>query len=157
GSLVELLEGKLSRAVMDVLARRNGGLFPEPPEISVSCSCPDWASMCKHVAATLYGIGARLDDEPELLFVLRKVDPAELIGRAAANGVISKGTRGAAGSLSTDDLGGLFGIELEGDENDAPATRASERRTTKRRATTGDEPKTRRSRASNDHRKASAS
>jgi uncharacterized Zn finger protein len=32
--------------------------------------------MCKHVAAVLYGIGARIDERPELLFLLRSVVPA---------------------------------------------------------------------------------
>src|SRR5215208_688935 len=82
GSLVELLQGKLSKAVMEVVTRRDGGLFPEPKEIELSCSCPDWADMCKHVAATLYGVGARLDEQPELLFRLRQVDHLELIAQA---------------------------------------------------------------------------
>jgi uncharacterized Zn finger protein len=63
-SLVELLQGKLSRGVMQVLIRPQTALFPSPRDISFECSCPDWAAMCKHVAATLYGVGARLDREP---------------------------------------------------------------------------------------------
>ena len=70
-SVVELLEGKLSRGVMDLLARRGPGLFPEPREISFECSCPDWAYMCKHVAATLYGVGANH------IFVLIVYSPIE--------------------------------------------------------------------------------
>lgn len=114
GSLLELLEGKLSSGVMDLLARRGGGLFPEPSEISVSCSCPDWATMCKHVAATLYGVGARLDDEPELLFRLRQVDPAELIGRAASGEVLRSDARSAElDKMAEAALSDLFGIELD--------------------------------------------
>src|SRR6516164_10246819 len=82
GSLVELLQGRLSKSVMDVVTQRGGGLFPKPAEIKMKCSCPDWAGMCKHVAAVMYGVGARLDDKPELLFVLRKVDHLELIAGA---------------------------------------------------------------------------
>ena len=82
GSLVELLQGRLSKSVMDVVTRRGGGLFPKPAEIKMKCSCPDWAGMCKHVAAVMYGVGARLDDKPELLFLLRKVDHLELIAGA---------------------------------------------------------------------------
>ena len=64
GSLVELLQGKLSKSVMDVVTRHNDGLFPKPAEIEMKCSCPDWAGMCKHVAAVMYGVGARLDESP---------------------------------------------------------------------------------------------
>ncbi len=74
GSLVELLQGKLSKNVMERVCREADGLFPAPREIKMSCSCPDWAGMCKHVAATLYGVGARLDADPDLLFTLRGVD-----------------------------------------------------------------------------------
>ena len=63
-SLVELLQGSLSKGVMEIVTRKGSGLFPSPREISLDCSCPDWATMCKHVAATLYGVGARLDHRP---------------------------------------------------------------------------------------------
>jgi len=72
-SLVELLQGRFSKGVMERICRQRSGLFPAPEEIRFSCSCPDWASMCKHVAAVLYGVGARLDNKPELLFRLRKL------------------------------------------------------------------------------------
>ena len=72
GSLVELLQGRLSTSVMEVVTQRGEGLFPKPAEIKMKCSCPDWAGMCKHVAAVMYGIGARLDNQPELLFLLRE-------------------------------------------------------------------------------------
>ena len=79
GSLLELLQGKMSNEVMTLVTDRDNGLFPLPSEIDLDCSCPDWADMCKHVAAALYGIGARLDEKPELLFHLRGVDHTELI------------------------------------------------------------------------------
>lgn len=82
GSLVELLQGRLSKSVMDLVTQRDKGLFPKPAEIKMKCSCPDWAGVCKHIAAVMYGIGARLDEKPELLFVLRKVDHLELIAGA---------------------------------------------------------------------------
>ena len=82
-SLVGLLQGRLSDAVMRIITDRERGLFPAPSEIKLGCSCPDWADMCKHVAAVLYGVGARLDAHPELLFVLRGVDYLELISAAA--------------------------------------------------------------------------
>ncbi|MBL3591178.1 MAG: hypothetical protein JMN24_15505 [gamma proteobacterium endosymbiont of Lamellibrachia anaximandri] len=74
GSMLELLQGRLSNHVMEIVTDRNKGLFPKPSEIKLSCGCPDWAEMCKHVAAVLYGIGSRLDHQPELLFLLRNVD-----------------------------------------------------------------------------------
>lgn len=81
-SLVELLQGRLSKAVMERICRPGAGLFPSPKEIRFGCGCPDWASMCKHVAAVLYGVGARLDSQPELIFALRRVDPKDLVAQA---------------------------------------------------------------------------
>ena len=85
-SLVELLQGRLSSAVLRIITDRDKGLFPKPSEIEKTCSCPDWADLCKHLAAVLYGVGSRLDQEPELLFVLRGVDHLELIGSATETG-----------------------------------------------------------------------
>ena len=81
-SLIELLQGRFSKGVMERVCRQKTGLFPSPDEIKLSCSCPDWAEMCKHVAAVLYGIGARLDLQPDLLFRLHNVDEKELIAGA---------------------------------------------------------------------------
>src|SRR5713226_6859683 len=81
-SLVELLQGRFSKGVMTRLCEEKTGLFPSPREVLFTCSCPDWASMCKHVAAVLYGIGARLDENPDLLFALRNVNHQELIAKA---------------------------------------------------------------------------
>ncbi len=111
GSIIELLEGRLSERVMQVITHRGEGLFPEPAEIQMKCSCPDWATMCKHVAAVMYGIGARLDQQPELLFTLRNVDHAELIAQAADLAVNRKGA--SRKTLADDVLGDVFGIELE--------------------------------------------
>src|SRR5271154_6389228 len=86
-TLVELLQGQPSTSVMERITRPGTGLFPSPKEITFSCTCPDSAAMCKHVAATLYGVGARLDVEPELLFGLRKVDAKQLIASAGESGV----------------------------------------------------------------------
>jgi uncharacterized Zn finger protein len=115
-SLVELLQGRFSKGVMTRLCEREVGLFPSPKEILFRCSCPDWASMCKHVAAVLYGIGARLDHQPELLFTLRKVDHQDLIA-AAGSELATKGKRPAGTKvLASGDLSEIFGIEM------APAT-----------------------------------
>ena len=110
-SLVELLQGKLSDGVMKVVTRQTG-LFPAPPQIELKCSCPDWAAMCKHVAAVLYGVGARLDEEPELLFMLRGVDAWELVSRAAA-GAITGSKAVAKEKVLSGDLASVFGIDLD--------------------------------------------
>jgi uncharacterized Zn finger protein len=111
-SLVELLQGRLAKGVMDRVCREGDGLFPSPGEIKLSCSCPDWADMCKHVAAALYGIGARLDEKPQLLFVLRGVDENELIANAGTDLPLSKATPHAAKVLDHGDVGALFGLEM---------------------------------------------
>ena len=79
GSILELLSGQLSDGVMNIVCHREQGLFPIQSEIKLSCSCPDWANMCKHVAAVLYGVASRLDHSPEQLFLLRGVNHEELI------------------------------------------------------------------------------
>ena len=111
GSLLELLAGRLSDQVMAVVTDPQSGLFPRVGEMRLSCSCPDWATMCKHVAAVLYGVGARLDHRPELLFTLRGVDQAELVGSAEARTVIGK-ARKSTRTLAESSLGDVFGIEL---------------------------------------------
>jgi uncharacterized Zn finger protein len=111
-TLVELLQGRLSTSVMERITRAGTGLFPSPKEISFSCSCPDSAAMCKHVAATLYGIGARLDSAPELLFGLRKVDARELIARAGEGGTPVQKLPGAGRILDSSKLADVFGIDF---------------------------------------------
>jgi uncharacterized Zn finger protein len=113
-TLVELLQGQLSNSVMERITRPGTGLFPSPKEISFSCSCPDSAAMCKHVAATLYGIGARLDSAPELLFGLRKVDAKELIARAEEGGTPVRKLPGAGRILDSSKLTDVFGIDFGG-------------------------------------------
>ena len=112
-SLVELLQGRLSDAVMEVVTRHGSGLFPVPKQIGFRCSCPDSAYMCKHVAAVLYGIGARFDRQPELLFLLRQVDPQELIRQAGSLPVAETGAAPGGHRLESADLSTLFGIELD--------------------------------------------
>jgi uncharacterized Zn finger protein len=114
-SLVDLLRGKLSREVMDIVTDTRGGMFPAPDEIALDCSCPDWANMCKHVAAVMYGIGARLDAEPALLFTLRGVAPADLLARAAF-GQTKRTTISQERALDPSSLSRIFGIELVDDD-----------------------------------------
>jgi len=113
-TLVELLQGQLSAAVMERITRPGAGLFPSPKEIRFSCSCPDSAAMCKHIAATLYGIGARLDAEPQLLFGLRKVDAKELIIRAGEDDTLPEKAPRAGRILDSSKLAEVFGIDLPG-------------------------------------------
>jgi uncharacterized Zn finger protein len=111
GALLELLQGKLSDNIMSVVTDRQTGLFPKPAEIKFGCNCPDYARMCKHIAAVLYGIGARLDDDPTLLFRLRGVNHEELIDTQVAH---PAGTgKGKSKRLSADSLGDVFGIDLD--------------------------------------------
>jgi uncharacterized Zn finger protein len=114
GSLVELLQGKLSSSVMQVVTSSDGGLFPKPKEIELSCSCPDGAYMCKHVAAVLYGVGTRLDEQPDLLFKLRQVDHLELIVEAG-NALGTADARPGSGetTIAAGDLADVFGIEID--------------------------------------------
>jgi uncharacterized Zn finger protein len=129
-SVVELLEGRLSAGVMARVCAPKTGLFPGPKEISFRCSCPDWAGMCKHVSAVLYGVGARLDSRPELLFLLRSVDPKDLIAKAES-GLRSRKARGAK-VLHADNLSEIFGIDIASPSSDtSPRARrkAAARRT----------------------------
>jgi uncharacterized Zn finger protein len=111
---MELLQGKLSSAVMQIVTRHERGLFPTPKEIDLDCSCPDWADLCKHVAASLYGVGAKLDQNPTLLFLLRGVDAADLISKASAAEAVRQtaATAGGAPVMSETEVADVFGIEL---------------------------------------------
>jgi uncharacterized Zn finger protein len=111
-SVVELLQGRLAKGVMDRVCREGDGLFPSPDEIKLSCSCPDWADMCKHVAAVLYGVGARLDQKPELLFVLRGVDENELLASAGQGRLVPTNIPAGTQTLDENDVAALFGIEM---------------------------------------------
>jgi len=138
GSMLELLQGRLSDQVMAVVTDREAGLFPKPGEIELNCDCPDWAVMCKHVAAVLYGIGHRLDSRPELLFILRDVDAQELISTEMT---LPADAATAADALADDQLSDIFGVELDSEadtEVDSPAIAKTDRakRGKKRKTTT---------------------
>ena len=113
-SLVELLQGRFSKAVMERICRQGTGLFPAPAEIHLACSCPDSARMCKHVAAVLYGIGARLDERPDLLFRLRQVDEGDLIASAGSGLATDRRAPSTGRVLDDGDLSAIFGVELAG-------------------------------------------
>ena len=142
GSLVGLLRGELSDDVLAVLSDPKEGLFPEPREMRLECSCPDRAGLCKHLAAVLYGIGIRLDTRPELFFLLRQVDQAELL-RSATAGALSR-PRSAGGKRIADDrLSAVFGIELDepvSSHPDRPAARRPGVNERRRRSDSADRP-----------------
>ena len=125
-SVVELLQGRISDAVMGTVTKTGEGLFPMPREISLDCSCPDWATMCKHVAAVLYGVGARLDHKPEMLFTLRGVDPAEMVGEAVGQAA-AKGKAARGRVLAPEDLSSVFGVDIDLGTPAAAATPKADR------------------------------
>ncbi len=115
GSLEDLLAGKFPQALESLFTATGTGLFPTPKEIQFACSCPDVASMCKHVAAVLYGIGARFDEDPGLFFALRGLDPQALIGgviKQQTADLLTKAQRVSEKRLDAADLGAVFGIEM---------------------------------------------
>jgi uncharacterized Zn finger protein len=136
GSMLELLQGKLSNQVMQIVTDTDTGLFPNLGEIELSCDCPDWADMCKHIAAVLYGIGARLDHQPELLFLLRNVDHQALISAELDIHTATGGT-GKRRRLASENLSDVFGVDI--DEPPKPVQRkpssASKKTTTRKVAT----------------------
>ena len=127
-SLIELLQGELSGAVMERLCQPQTGLFPSPQEIEFRCTCPDWAAMCKHVAAVLYGVGARLDAQPQMLFTLRRVDAQDLIAQAGAGQSKPKKQPIATKVLDDASLADMFGIEMV--QTAAPVVREAAKRVT---------------------------
>ncbi|MCC7414268.1 MAG: SWIM zinc finger family protein [Gammaproteobacteria bacterium] len=132
-SVVELLQGRFSTGVMQRLCKPQEGMFPAPKEIKLACSCPDWAIMCKHVAAVLYGVGARLDEAPQLLFTLRQVDYAELVAGAGKELTLATGKPATDMVLEDTGLAELFGIELEAGSagpahDDAPHSKTATKR-----------------------------
>jgi uncharacterized Zn finger protein len=129
-SLVELLQGRFSTGVMERICQQKTGLFPAPAEIDLDCSCPDWATMCKHVAAVLYGVGARLDQQPELLFRLRKVREQDLIARAGKGLPLASKGPAEEKVLANESLAELFGLEI----GEAVATPAPPKRRVRRPA-----------------------
>jgi len=138
GSAVDLLRGKLSDGVAAVVTERGEGLFPKPAEIAMSCSCPDWAGMCKHVAAVMYGVGSRLDTKPELLFKLRQVDHLELVEEAVAG--VGKPAATKAKTLDAADVAGVFGIDIAPPADAAPKKPAAKKKAAPKKPAAAKEP-----------------
>jgi uncharacterized Zn finger protein len=128
-SMKALLSGSFPEELKELFFAEGHGLFPRPSEISFDCSCPDWASMCKHVAAALYGVGARLDSSPELFFTLRGVSMEELAGkvaRAASEEILLRENARSerimdASGRNAEDLEALFGISMADGAAAAPS------------------------------------
>jgi uncharacterized Zn finger protein len=133
-SLIELLQGKFSDAVMKVLSNQQNGLFPKPHEIEMSCSCPDYAGMCKHIAATLYGVGAALDSQPERLFDLRHVNHLDLVSSVGTGDALTT-THVAVTGIEEKELSSLFGIEIDSG-TPTPPKKAVTKKPAKPRTTT---------------------
>jgi uncharacterized Zn finger protein len=112
-SLLDLLGGRLSDGVMQRLTDKKSGCFPSARQIKMECDCPDWSVCCKHLAAVMYGVGSRLDSEPELLFLLRGVNQEELISQAVSKENLAQELEVESGDLAGEDLGAMFGIELD--------------------------------------------
>ncbi len=122
-SLIDLLGGKLSDGVMRRLTEKRDGCFPTPKEIKMQCSCPDYSYCCKHIAAVMYGVGNRLDSQPELLFLLRGVDHLELVSHAVSSENLERELDATPSSdLAGQDLGAMFGIELDGSTTNSRRT-----------------------------------
>lgn len=115
-SLPDLVAGRFPKELGEIFLAEGKGLFPTPKEISFDCSCPDWASMCKHVAATLYGVGVRLDEDPLLFFTLRQADTEELVTQAVqekTGDLLARASKKSSKVLGDADLSGLFGIDMD--------------------------------------------
>jgi uncharacterized Zn finger protein len=111
-SLIELLQGKFSKSVMEIITKKTDGLFPKPQEIKMSCSCPDYAGLCKHIAAVLYAVGASLDSNPERLFLLRHVNHVDLITIASTGQGLAQNEQNQ-NVLEEDELSAVFDIEMD--------------------------------------------
>ena len=134
-SLQDLLAGKFPKTLGEIFFAKGKGLFPSPQTISFNCSCPDWASMCKHVAATLYGIGARFDEDPSLFFKLRGVDIENLITGAVQDKtgeLLAKTKKKSAKVLDDADLSGIFGIDMDSKPDFIGKRKVTPRSTTKK-------------------------
>ena len=126
-SIIELLRGRMSDAVMAVVTDRAHSMFPEPDHIQMDCSCPDSAGLCKHLAAVLYGVGARLDTQPELLFKLRQVNHLELVPTAGTVSALTDTAKAGRKTIAANNLADVFGVEMDppAKESVTPATATS--------------------------------
>jgi len=112
-NLAELVEGKFPKELEEIFTLKGKGLFPTDKEIKFSCSCYDWADMCKHVTAALYGIGARFDEDPTLFFKLRNIDFEVLLKKTIEQkmqNLLENSDKKSDRVLDDKDIFGLFGL-----------------------------------------------
>jgi len=112
-SLEQLIEGKFPKELDVLFKEKKYGIFPSPKEIQFNCSCPDWASMCKHVAAVLYGIGSRLDSNPMLFFELRDIDSQELVKKSVEQkleSMLKNASKKSKREIAEKDISDIFGL-----------------------------------------------
>ena len=112
-NIEELATGKFPTELEDLFTDLNSGLFPTPQDIHFYCTCPDWAYMCKHIAATLYGIGARFDQDPLLFFLLRDIDFSELIKKTVDDkmaGLLKNADKKSERVIEDRDIAELFDV-----------------------------------------------
>jgi uncharacterized Zn finger protein len=131
-SVAKLIDGKFPKELQEIFTEKGSGLFPKPSEINFDCSCPDWASMCKHVATALYGIGSRLDEDPSLFFTLRKLKMDDLVSEVAkdiSKNMLSKAKKKISRVIDDSDVSKMFGIDM--DEETEPVRKKSVRRKTR--------------------------
>ena len=112
-SLIDLMRGKLPNSVLERLCDGQQGMFPSPNEVKIRCSCPDYATLCKHAAATLYGVGHLLDSQPEIFFQLRGVDQNELVTEAFNHDPTTQlSAQDSETEIAAEDLESIFGINF---------------------------------------------
>ncbi len=147
-SLIDLMRGELPEHLLRLLTDPQKGLFPSPKEMRLRCNCPDGASLCKHLAAVLYGIGHRLDTQPELFFLMRGVNQGDLISEALTSQSVDA-TLGLdqENGFENRDLESIFGIDLA--VGDAEPKSQPKRKLTKKKRSVGSTQKTGRKKVPN--------
>ncbi len=111
--LEELLQGKFPKELVRIFTLEEEGLFPRNEDIKFACTCPDWAYMCKHVVAVLYGIGNRFDQDPTLFFKLRNIDFSYLISKTIEqkmDNMLKNANKPSKRILEDKDISELFGL-----------------------------------------------
>ncbi len=117
-SMSQLLEGEFPQDLAEIFTNPGSGMFPSLDEITFSCGCPDWASMCKHVAAALYGVGVRIDEDPGKFFKLRKVNISDLVSRAVEDrtkNLLEKAGTNRSRVIDHSKIQNVFDIDMEDD------------------------------------------
>ncbi|HUZ78195.1 MAG TPA: SWIM zinc finger family protein [Chloroflexota bacterium] len=86
----QLLAGEMPEDVDELFEEAGHSLFPtHSSELRATCSCPDDANPCKHIAAVHYVLGARFDADPFVLFQLRGMPRATLLEELRARRHVS--------------------------------------------------------------------